>query len=71
MKQEKTSQNAETNSKINFIFGAREIIFCDAIIIDRTVRKSSGGVFFEVDGFLFEVSVFILKSMSWRAAQNP
>ena len=27
MKQEKTSRNTETNSKINFIFGARKIIF--------------------------------------------
>ena len=28
VKQEKTSQNTETNSKINFIFGARQISFC-------------------------------------------
>ena len=28
VKQENTSRNTETNSKINFIFGARKIIFC-------------------------------------------
>ena len=28
------------------------------------------GVICEVDGF-FEVTVFILRSMFWRAAQNP
>ena len=27
--------------------------------------------FVEVDGVFFEVTVFILKSMFWRAAQNP
>ena len=33
-------------------------------------KKNRAGIFFLVDGVFFEVTVFILKSMFWRAAQD-
>ena len=48
-----------------------DLVEQDHWIVDLPVSAQKGrGVFFEVDGVFFEVKVFILKSMFWRAAQN-
>ena len=41
----------------------------EALVYQRNI-VAGRGVFFEVDGFVLKVSIFILKSLFWRLAQN-